>query len=1008
MTPEEAVSHLLECRDPQALAHHLHPHPPEQPLEIITRLKVLVDQEKLKNAHAALAMADLTLALASLLSHPVAKGLALWARGNALHHLSRNIEALECYREAQHIYQHSLTVPKLEHPPAPRLDATRLEVARLQINQVAVLQAMGDCRQALALADDARTTCENAGPHGQMFLGMLEMNVGSAFQQMGRLEDALQAYARGRALYAAMGHVSGAARIDINRANVLEELNRFADARALLLSAHETLSRADQLQEVARAELNLGRLALRSGRYHAALSYLESAHQGFSAIPNVSDMALATLYRALVYRQLNLLTESITLAAEAFRTFKQDQSRWLQVLALVTQGLGLQRLGELKSAETLLSTARSLLAEMGWARVHEVDIDRAFLALEQGAYDLAGTLARQAERGLPPHVWPTLHARLHLLHARTTLLRAPHEPVLAQPFAEKALEMAHTHSLTELEIPALHLRGQLLERLGDRREAWQTLQSAIQRLERLRELLGIDEFRMSFMDDKLPIYADLVRLTCQLGTPADVLFALNKCHAAPLPQLMSVESAVLSSMPALGTRMKELREEWRWLQSALEVAPELVPHSPNSGMPEEATLRQQMALIERELTDLVRRRNALAGVQRPLDVEEVGIHPFPVGSAQTFLLELQQRLEDADALINFFSMDDQIHAVVVTRDAIRIFDPLMPEATLQRILQSWQFQVEHAGARGLSDGAHPPPHLIRLYDALLAPLTSSLEHISHLYLVYPSRHNGIPFSALYDGKSYLIERFCLTHFSAPEMLLTRPIRPPELAPQKVQAHPTAPPSAGTVHGLTAIDADHTSHACEALVIGHSDGGRLPNALTEAQDVAQVLSGFLPTHLLLELEAKAQPFRVAVGSSRLLHLATHATFRADNPLFSWLRLEDDRLTVADLYEISLPLRPLVFMSACETGRGKAHGGGLLGMSRALLAAGASGLIVSHWKVADQATARLAADFYRRLEISAQTPAELADSAATALQSAQRAAISRHAHPFFWAGFIFVRG
>jgi CHAT domain-containing protein len=168
-------------------------------------------------------------------------------------------------------------------------------------------------------------------------------------------------------------------------------------------------------------------------------------------------------------------------------------------------------------------------------------------------------------------------------------------------------------------------------------------------------------------------------------------------------------------------------------------------------------------------------------------------------------------------------------------------------------------------------------------------------------------------------------------------------------------------------------------------------------------VAEVLRRVGPVRLLLEADAKVEVFKRALRSTRLLHLASHATFQPDNPRFSWLRLEDDRLTVADLYEVSLPLRPVVFMSACETGRGKAHGGGLLGMSRALLAAGASGLIVSLWKVADLAASRLSADFYQALD-----PWQMSEGTARALQQAQQAAISRHEHPFLWSAFIYVQG
>lgn len=118
----------------------------------------------------------------------------------------------------------------------------------------------------------------------------------------------------------------------------------------------------------------------------------------------------------------------------------------------------------------------------------------------------------------------------------------------------------------------------------------------------------------------------------------------------------------------------------------------------------------------------------------------------------------------------------------------------------------------------------------------------------------------------------------------------------------------------------------------------------------------------------------------------------------------MRLADARLTVADIYDITLRQRPLVVLSACETGRGQPRGGGLLGMGRALLGAGAAGLIVSLWKIPDVASAQLMADLYRHLAPT-QPPHH---SAGAALRRAQQLALARGEPPFCWAGFVAIQG
>jgi CHAT domain-containing protein len=95
--------------------------------------------------------------------------------------------------------------------------------------------------------------------------------------------------------------------------------------------------------------------------------------------------------------------------------------------------------------------------------------------------------------------------------------------------------------------------------------------------------------------------------------------------------------------------------------------------------------------------------------------------------------------------------------------------------------------------------------------------------------------------------------------------------------------------------------------------------------------------------------------------------------------------------------------MVVLSACETGRGQPRGGGLLGMGRAFLAAGAAGLVATLWPVSDSASAGVMATFYQALLSSSDRP-----DGAAALQAAQREAIAQYQLPFHWAGFIYVGG
>lgn len=63
---------------------------------------------------------------------------------------------------------------------------------------------------------------------------------------------------------------------------------------------------------------------------------------------------------------------------------------------------------------------------------------------------------------------------------------------------------------------------------------------------------------------------------------------------------------------------------------------------------------------------------------------------------------------------------------------------------------------------------------------------------------------------------------------------------------------------------------------------------------------------------------------------------------------------------------LPNTNLVVLSACDTGRGKITGDGVIGLSRSFISAGASSVVVSLWAVPDDSTAALMIAFYQNLK------------------------------------------
>ncbi len=260
-------------------------------------------------------------------------------------------------------------------------------------------------------------------------------------------------------------------------------------------------------------------------------------------------------------------------------------------------------------------------------------------------------------------------------------------------------------------------------------------------------------------------------------------------------------------------------------------------------------------------------------------------------------------------------------------------------------------------------------HLQQLFNLLIQPVTSQLAPQQMLIIAPDGLLSYIPFHALHDGTQYLIEQHAI-HYT---------------------------PSA-TVLDLCAR---RTVNPQGSLFVGYDDA-RLQSVVGEIEAIAQL---FPAATVGTGAQATAQLFLEHAPSARLLHLAAHASFRTDDPLQSALVLADRRLTLAEIITLRLNAE-LVVLSGCETGFGQLRGVDLLSLASSFWGAGARNVVMSLWRVADQATALLMQHFYRHLLQG--------DSYAQAMRAAQLALLAQgrqtkghervFAHPVYWAAFV----
>ncbi len=735
----------------------------------------------------------------------------------------------------------------------------------------------------------------------------------------------------------AVGASSGGlvGRVLMRRALVLYEMGRFREAHEDLSRALPYFRRAGDTIWEARSLTWRAHVYLAFGLPRRAAADFARAEELFAASEQELEFAKSRHNRGLAALSRGDLPEALTYFDEAGNRYDVLGETFSELaidrcFTLLAAGLAGEAAHETETALSRLPLEGGIAFKRA-----ELLFAAATAALAAGHPADARQRARQARRQFQTQRRSLWEARASLVLAEARYAAGEHSPALFRYAEEVAarLEASRADEAMQAHLLAGRIalsRGSVtqaephLERAARSRRRGPPLPRSVAWLARALQADARGNARATVAACARGLDA-LEEHQMRLG--ATELRAYGTAHGAEL--------ATLAQRDAL--RRGDVRQLlfWseRWRATAL--AARSTPSGEDKQLAGELEALRSVSRLLGETEMAASRRSALERERRRLEAAvQARTRRSPGGHKPgegTFDLdELFAELGSA-TLIELVTVDGVLHAVVVADRRVRLHTVgSVPE----REVQMNRFVLRRL-ARGRPQ---PGDELVlkhrgaALEASLLGDAAAELGD-GPVVVIPPGRLRAVPWTLMPS----LRDRVVTVAPSASTWLRARRMRPP--SPRRV-----------------------------ALVAG-------PGLATKGAEVEPLRSRYPGAVLLGHGNATADQVLAALDGAWLAHIAAHGTFRADNPMFSSILLDDGPLIVHDFERLGRAPYQLV-LAGCDSGVAAPVGADeLLGLVSSLIPLGAAGIVASIVPVNDLAVVPLMVALHDSIQRDATLPEAL---------------------------------
>lgn len=841
----------------------------------------------------------------------------------------------------------------------------------LNIKKVEALIRLGKFIEAEGLLVRLKTLTEQEKNH-LYYKALIEMNYGALYQNQGRNDLAIEE------LHKALHDLD-----QDNRASSLDAAMALSYLGNIYRATGKYVQAEEQLQHT---------LAIREEKLPATHELIAASYNDLGLIYSQLDVDMAFeyyekalgLYKklhssdhpklAIANTNLGVLNLSEKLYGDAITYFENALSIWEQIYtqphpnkALVQMNLG-QTYSGMGNEEAALAYYRKALEiyEASQGKKHpDVAYAHNLLGNEKLSQKKFDEALQHYQQALIANI-PDFNNASILSNPSTKNFYNGNQLLYSLMWKAQALE-------------AKHLGKTLKE--SDLILGIKTLQTADSLIDRIRQQITNESDKITLGAIANEVYADGVRIAYMLSDVAfrhrreyremSFYFAEKSKSAVLLEAISDTNAKSFANIP------DELLEEEKNLKASVALISQKLAQKPTDE--EEKYLRETLFSLNRSYQEFTKR----------LESQYPEYFNLKFNSASPSIAQLQSLLRDKTALISYFidEKNSRVYTYIISKNNFSITDKGLPKeydkyiTGLRNSLYFMEAQTFSVVSRDL-------------YQILIPKKIP--RKINDLVIIPTGRMGVIPFETLLtkevkgkpDFKTlpYLLKKYSVRYeFSAGLVLQKKRDGASAKFSSVMLCAPVTFPEKDNLSDLPGTETEiNTIH----------------NLFKEKNINSQVF-----------LKAEASEAAVKAGSLKnysLVHFATHGTVDENSPELSRIFLqtdseaEDGNLFAGEIYNLELNAQ-LVALSACQTGLGKiSKGEGVIGLSRALVYAGAKSLIVSFWSVADESTATLMTDFYKQLleNPAAGYSRDLREAKLNLLKE------GKYAAPYYWAPFILI--